>query len=77
MSNIILETLVAEEGYCCMYGYLKLCKARGQKPDDMAKHMGVAGSTIRYHYTKIFEDKKNHRCKGGGDCMKPLFTGGS
>jgi hypothetical protein len=74
MSNVILEPLIDLEGYCCMHGYLKLCKFRGQKPEDMAKHMGVASSTIRYHYTMLVLNKKNHRCLGSGSCMKEDFT---
>lgn len=73
MSNIILGKLILEEGYCCMYGYLRLCKHRGEHPSDMALYMGVASSTVRYHYTKIYEDRKNHRCQGEYGCMAPLF----
>lgn len=72
--NVILEPLIDSEGYCCMYGYLKLCKHRGERPDEMAAHMGVAGSTIRYHYTMLSINKKNHRCENGEGCMKPEFT---
>jgi hypothetical protein len=65
-----------EGDYCCLYGYLRLCHARGEKPDEMAEHMGdVAGSTIRYHYVIIRRGyiPKSHRChKKGEQCMLPI-----
>jgi hypothetical protein len=74
MSNIILGRLIEDEGYCCMYGYCKLAKSRGETPETMAKAMGVSKSTIAYHYTKIADATRSHRCKQSPDCMKPLFT---
>lgn len=73
MSNIILGHLVESEGYCCMHGYLRLCKARGETPDTMAEHMGVSPSTVKYHYARLADEKRSHRCSGGPGCMKELW----
>lgn len=73
MSNNHLVPLVASEGYCCLYGYLKLCRERGEKPKDMAKNMGVAHSTIVYNYGKIADGRKSHTCRKLPECLMPTI----
>jgi hypothetical protein len=55
---------VASEGYCCMAGYLDLCKARGEAAPAMAKNLAVSKDTIYYHY------RRDHKCQNYSDCMQ-------
>ena len=77
MGNDTLKQKVAEEGYCCLRGYLDLCRSRGETPDSMGEFIEVAGSTIRYHYAqcRLTFVPKSHRCKGAEDCMQYLCKG--
>lgn len=73
MSNFLK---LVEEDYCCLYGYLALCRARGERTLDMAKNLGVPSRTIRYHYTILDRSPQRrdcaHRCqKKGVDCLHP------
>jgi hypothetical protein len=70
MSNEVLKTLVASEGYCCIRGYIKLCLSRGETPSSMAEHMGVAASTITYNISRLRDDKRTHRCVQCEGCLK-------
>lgn len=59
---------VMSEGYCCIPGYLRLCKARGEAVADMAKNLDVSPDTIWYHA------RKNTPCQGYSDCMQEQIT---
>lgn len=54
---------VLSEGYCCIPGYLRLCKARGENVTEMAKNLNVSPDTIWYH------QRKSEKCQGFSDCM--------
>lgn len=79
MSNKPTIYGLIEGDYCCLRGYLELCRYRGEMPDSMAAHQGIAGSTIRYHYAQISPvfTPKSHRCAEKADCMKCLWEGGA
>ena len=66
-----LLNAVYSEGYCCLHGYLELCKARGEKVKDMAPNIGFTKLALWYHYREL----KNGRrpCAGHCDCMKSLI----
>lgn len=73
MSNHILKPLIDSEGYCCLHGYLKLCRHRKETHKEMANNLGVARATISYNYTQMCDNRKSHRCQGKEDCMKPIW----
>lgn len=65
---------VANEGYCCPHGYLRLCKARGEKVKDMAKNIGMSPDTIWYHYRKMDKEVGAPVCQRYSDCMNEVIT---
>lgn len=67
-----LAAKVASEGYCCINGYLRLCKARNEKVPDMAKWIGLHRYTIYYHYRELAANRRP--CMKQGDCMSPLIS---
>jgi hypothetical protein len=69
--NNTLAPKVFSEGYCCMHGYLRLCKARGEKIKDMAEYISVSASTLDHNY-RMF-NKGERSCKNYSDCMKPII----
>lgn len=74
MTNSRANWLVARihsEGYCCLNGYLRLCKARGEKPAEMADNIGMSADTLWYRYRKLDEGKI--KCQKRGDCMTPII----
>ena len=62
---------IYSEGYCCMYGYLELCKARGETSNGMAENLGIKPHTLRHHYRQL--KKGECTCEGKTDCMKALL----
>lgn len=61
---------VLSEGYCCIYGYLRLCKARGEKPEQMAENLGVTKKPI-YRFYKLMEEPNSRiTCQRWKSCMK-------
>lgn len=58
---------IASEGYCCIPGYLRLCKARGEETKAMAANLNVSPDTLWYHL------RKNAQCQGFADCMKGVI----
>jgi hypothetical protein len=68
MSRHCLLPKIASEEYCCVYGYLRLCKARGESYAEMAKSMKVSYWTIKYNFRKMREEK--FVCQQYSDCMK-------
>lgn len=71
MSNHKLIPLIKEEGYCCLYGFLTIEKLRGQTPESLAAYWGFDPSGYRYHYSRLQDEKRSHRCCGAPDCLKP------
>ena len=66
-----LTARIYSEGYCCLHGYLALCKARGETPSSMAKNIEVPIRTIHHHYR--CEKAGNRPCAGKSDCLKPVI----
>ena len=58
---------VASEGYCCIHGYLRLCKARDETPKAMAENIGMSPDTIWYHY------RNPPACQKQMTCMAPII----
>ena len=58
---------ITSEGYCCIPGYLRLCKARGESAVDMAKNLEISPDTVWYH------QRKGESCKNYSDCMKDVI----
>lgn len=70
-SNSTLFPKIISEGYCCLHGYLGLCKARGEKKPEMAAWIGVCKRTIFYNYELM--EKGKRPCMKQHDCMLPLI----
>lgn len=66
-----LDAKIANDEYCCMWGYLELCRARGERPRDMAKTVGLHRYTIYYHYRKLAAG--DYSCPGRGACLRPVI----
>jgi hypothetical protein len=62
---------VASEGYCCLYGYIGLCRARGETKAQMASWLKVGFWTMKYHF-RLFNSGR-HQCQGYSDCLKPII----
>lgn len=74
MANLLK---LIEGDYCCLFGYLGLCRARGERTLGMAKNVGVTSRAIRYHYTIMNRrhPPRSHQCqKKGKDCLLPHIT---
>lgn len=57
-----IQAKIQSEGYCCIKGYLGLCKAREEKVPDMAENIGLSKHTIYYHIRKGAECQKQQTC---------------
>lgn len=69
-----LVARVINEGYCCVNAYLRLCKARGESVEAMAKNIGMSPDTIWYHYRKIKNgDLTAPKCRRFSDCMNSVI----
>lgn len=68
---IKIQAWVYSEGYCCQYGYLMLCRARGETPKSMAEFSGVSKRVIWTKYRDIEDGLLT--CAGRKDCMKPVI----
>lgn len=69
MANDTLRAKVLSEGYCCMYGYIRLCHARKELSEGMAKNLNAPARTIRYN-EQLYRQGR-HVCQCQKDCMKP------
>jgi len=69
--TVWLAAKVASEGYCCVHGYLRLCRARGESPKDMAENIGNSPHTIWYNYRKLAAGTLH--CQNQSDCMLPII----
>jgi hypothetical protein len=71
-----LSAKVSSEGYCCLNGYLRLCRLRGETVEGMAKNIGMSADTIWYHYRKLDTELAVPNapvCMKQMDCMKPVI----
>lgn len=66
-----LLNAVYSEGYCCLNGYLRLCKARGETVKGMAENIGFTKLAIWYHYRELNAGRRP--CAGHCDCMDGLI----
>lgn len=62
---------VASEGYCCINGYLRLCRARGETKKSMAEFLGISFWTIKYNYRCL--KRGEHKCQNYSDCLSPVI----
>jgi hypothetical protein len=62
---------VASEGYCCMFGYLSLCRARGETKQQMANWLGINFWTVKYNYRCLKQGR--HTCQKLEGCLKPII----
>ena len=69
--NNKLEAKVASEGYCCVNGYLRLCKARGESTPAMADWLGLHRFRV-YHYLREMK-KGNCKCMNRSDCLNSII----
>lgn len=69
-SNWLVAKIYSED-YCCLYGYLKLCKARGERVEDMAANIGVSPDALWYHYRRLSIGAV--QCSKLSTCMQPLL----
>lgn len=63
---------IASEGYCCLHGYLRLCRARGETVPNMAEFIGMHRYTLYYHYRRLAAGKIP--CQKISFCMLPVIT---
>ena len=59
---------IISEGYCCEYGYLELCRVRGQTPATMYAAIGLSRPTIYDHYRKLAAG--DYTCQNRCDCLQ-------
>lgn len=72
MPNEVLFKRIVNEGYCCIKGYLHLCKARGETPKSMGKFLQMSPGVIRYHYRL---DKANpYKCQNHPECLQGVVS---
>jgi len=66
-----LLDLIYSEGYCCLHGYLRLCKARNETVKDMAENIGLSKLALWYHYREYAQNRRP--CTKKPDCMLPII----
>jgi len=71
MANNILLGKIANEGYCCIRGYLDLCATRKERVVDMAKFLDIMPSVVWFHRRKLASGEC--LCQKQKDCMQPLI----
>lgn len=62
---------VFSEGYCCLYGYLRLCRARGETRKTMSEFSGLSPETIKNHYRRL--RRGEHTCQKYSECLLPVI----
>lgn len=67
----ILAPALFSEGYCCKWGYLSLCQARGERQVDMAKFLNIPSGRVRDAY--YFMRKGKYKCLANGECMRGVI----
>ena len=63
---------IYSEGYCCLNGYLRLCKARGETASGMAENIGISPHTLWYHQRKLTQGKLT--CHKTPDCLDTVIV---
>lgn len=73
--NELLKPKILREGYCCMHGYLELCKARGETVITMAVNLELhpKGQERKTRELIWREYRKNPHCCGFKDCLQPVI----
>jgi hypothetical protein len=66
-----LEAKAIADGYCCLYGYLTLCRTRGERVKDMAANIDMGPTTIWHHLRRIKNNELT--CPSHSDCLKPII----
>lgn len=67
MAKVQLLPKILSEEYCCIYGYISLCQARGQTAKSMALYLGVSKDSI---WRKQREMRAGTRiCQKTKDCL--------
>jgi hypothetical protein len=66
-----LLRIIYTEQYCCVAGYLELCKARGETVKGMAETAGITADAIWYHLRNLKCGKTT--CLGRSDCLRPII----
>lgn len=67
-----LQAKILSEDYCCLHGYLRLCKARGEKVPNMAEWIGMHRYTLYYHYRALAQGKRP--CLKLQNCLLPVVA---
>ena len=62
---------IASEGYCCIWGYLKLCRERGETKAEMAKFSGITFRSLKNHYSLL--KRGEHECQKYSTCLKSVI----
>lgn len=62
---------IHSEGYCCLKGYLGLCRARGESAQGMAENLSISPDAIWHHYRRLKQGA--HTCQGLKDCLQPVI----
>ena len=67
----ILAPALFSEGYCCRWGYLSLCKARGEKQVEMASFLNVPRGVVKdaYYFLRL----GRYSCQGNADCLSAVI----
>jgi hypothetical protein len=69
--KVLLPKVYSEE-YCCLWGYLTLCRERGETYREMAGFIGVPYEQIRKAYR--FLSRGKYACaKRGTLCLSPVI----
>jgi hypothetical protein len=67
----LLLAKIQSEGYCCLNGYLRLCKARGERPVAMAQNFRIRPDIIWHHFRRL--DQGKIACQQYSDCLGPII----
>ena len=65
----VLLGKIYSEGYCCMWGYLTFCEAKGQSSRSIAEWQEISIDAVRHHFRKLRAG--DHACQGISSCTKP------
>lgn len=66
-----IHAKLASEGYCCVYGYLKLGQSQGLTPVEMMAPLGFSRLTFYHHARKLANGQ--YTCRNRSDCLKACF----
>lgn len=72
MPKHALLTALAEDEYCCPYGFLKLCRLRGEKKPGMVLAYKINFWTLKHHYRLL--KRGQHECQRYPSiCLRPVI----